>query len=61
MKTIKGIWNGDERIVNGVGRLTPGPVALPEASAAEFERQGLFTPDRKKPKVKESDDVRADD
>jgi len=56
---VDGTWTGDERVVNGVGRVTPGKVSLPVNLAAEFERQGLFKPSPRK--AKEMNDVRADD
>lgn len=57
MSLVKGEWLGDERIINGAGRVGPGPVELPEHLAEEFTRQGLFAV---KTKVKESKDVRPD-
>lgn len=60
MKTVKGVWLGDERVVNGLGRVTAGPVDMPEHLAKEFTQQGLFkaTPIKQ---MKETSDVRADD
>lgn len=57
MKRIKGKWTGEERVVNGAGVLTPGPVELPEHLATEFQKQGLFKPE----KVKEPEHVRSND
>lgn len=59
MNTIKGTWLGDERVINGVGRVLPGEMNMPVNLAAEFERQGLFKPAPRK--AKEMRDVRAND
>lgn len=59
---IDGTWLGDERVINGVGRVSPGPVSMPANLAENFERQGLFKVSRKSTAKKEaSDNVRTDD
>lgn len=60
-KKVTGIWNGGERIINGVGRVTNGEIQLPKELADEFSKQGLFIKAKSTPKVKEKEDVRTDD
>lgn len=60
--SVKGVWVGDEKIINGVGRITPGTIDLPDSIASDFERQGLFIPEPKVKSTKEGkNNVRAND